>query len=207
MSKMLAAIVAILVAGLGGLGCSSVLAPRPDPTHFYIISASDTPVVAKSAGSLAIGLGPISFPEYLARTDIVTRTTDNKVDIASEARWSEALDQNFKRVLGEDLSKALDGAHVVAFPWFGSKPDVAYRIEVTVDRFEGDSQGTAHLIAQWSISKGADGATFYSSSSTISTPGIAGDYAAMAAALSKAEAQFAQELAAAIDRIIRDKSR
>jgi len=198
---------ALMLTALGCAGCSSVLAPRPDPTRFYIVSANDTPVVAKpKAGAIEVGLGPISFPDYLARTDIVTRTADNKVDIAPEARWSEPLDQNFKRVLELDLSSSLGGAHVATFPWFGSKPDVAYRVEVTVDRFEGDAQGIAHLVAQWSVIKDADGATLYSSSSTISTPGIAGDYAAMAAALSKAEAQFAQELAAGIDRLVRNKS-
>ncbi len=196
----------IVIAAISSGGCSSILAPRPDPTRFYIVSASNAPVVAKpGTNALVIGLGPIAFPDYLARTDIVTRTADNKVDIAPEARWTEALDVSFKRVLASDLSASLGGAHVVAFPWFGTGPDVAYRIEVTVDRFECDGQGSAHLVAQWSIIKGADGETLYSSSSTISVPGAAGDYAAMAATLSKAEAQFAGQLAASVERLPHDK--
>ena len=201
------AIALIVTAAISSAGCLSVLAPRPDPTRFYIISASDVPVVAKpGASALVIGLGPIAFPAYLARTDIVTRTAENKVDVAPDARWTEALDLTFKRVLAADLSTALGGAHVVAFPWFGDESNVAYRIEVTVDRFESDGQGSAHLVAQWSITKGADGATLYSSSSTITAPGAAGDYAAMAASLSRAEEQFAQELAASVERLARNKS-
>jgi uncharacterized lipoprotein YmbA len=197
--------IALTITLIGAYGCSSILAPRPDPTHFFILSASNsTPAphaIQKSVGALTIGLGPVGFPDYLARAEIVSRTADNRVELAANDRWAEPLDVTFKRVLALDLARALDDAQVAAFPWFGSKPEFTYRIEVTVDRFETDAQNVAHLAARWSVISSADNRVQYASASALDVPAASADHAAMATALSAAEDQFAVELAAAVRRL------
>jgi uncharacterized lipoprotein YmbA len=200
--------IALTIALIGATGCSSILAPRPDPTHFFILSASNAApsgATQPPTGALTIGLGPIGFPDYLARAEIVSRTADNRIDLAANDRWAEPLDVTFKRVLALDLSRALEGAQVAEFPWFGSKPEFTYRIEATVDRFESDAQNMAHLTARWSIINGSDGRVLYSSASALSVAAASTDRAAMATALSAAEDQFAIELAAALERLHRSK--
>jgi uncharacterized lipoprotein YmbA len=201
--------IALTIALIGATGCSSILAPRPDPTHFFILSANNAApsgATQPPTGALTIGLGPIGFPDYLARAEIVSRTADNRIDLAANDRWAEPLDVTFKRVLALDLSRALGGAQVAEFPWFGSKPEFTYRIEVTVDRFETDAQNAAQLTARWSVINGSDGRVLHASASAINVPAASTDHAATATALSVAEDQFAIELAAAVRRLHRAKA-
>jgi uncharacterized lipoprotein YmbA len=159
-----------------------------------------------------IGLGPIAFPEYLARADIVTRSADNRIEISPNDRWAEPLDVTFRRVLAQDLSTALGGAQVAVFPWFGAPVKFSRRVEIQVDRFDEDADNTAHLVASWTITDGSSGRIVYASSSDISVPAAtaarsdtgapgASDRAAMAAALSGATDRFATEIASAIQRL------
>jgi len=179
-------------------GCSNVLAPRPDTTRFFILSAvAAGPNVAASgsAAATAVGLGPISFPQYLARNEMVTRTADNRIQFSARNRWAEPLDITFRRVLAEDLSRALGGASVTEFPFFGAAPPFTMRVQVTINRFETDSRGTAHLSALWNVIEVANNRVLYATSSEIEVAGAAGA-AARAATLSQAAAQFAYQIAA-----------
>ncbi|HVN63522.1 MAG TPA: ABC-type transport auxiliary lipoprotein family protein, partial [Candidatus Binataceae bacterium] len=66
-------------------GCSSLLAPRPDPTKFYVLTpASETtaPAPQSSAGEFVLGLGPIKLPAYLDRAEVVTRAVPNRLDLS-----------------------------------------------------------------------------------------------------------------------------
>jgi len=73
-------------------GCS-VLAPQPDHSKFYIL----TPVADGSVGSaltaaaspnsqITLGIGPVSFPDYLRRLPLVTRVEPNRIEISDEKR-------------------------------------------------------------------------------------------------------------------------
>jgi uncharacterized lipoprotein YmbA len=87
-------------------GCSP-LAPRPDHSDFFILTPlSDAP--DRSATSmnreLTIGLGPIDFPDYLRRVQVVTRSEPNRIELSAQARWAEPLDKNFERILAENFA-------------------------------------------------------------------------------------------------------
>jgi uncharacterized lipoprotein YmbA len=197
----------LAIATLLGAGCSIVPAPQPDSTRYFILNAvapagGDQGAMASSAEpKLAIGLGPINFPDYLARSEIVTRGTGDEVEVSSNDRWAESLDITFKRILSHDLSMVLGGAQIVDFPWFGPPTHLDYRVEPAIDRFEADAQNAARLTARWRIIQGTGGQVLYTSSSDISVPAASGNYAAMAAALSQAASEFAGEIASAIRRL------
>ena len=198
---------AIAALALLSAGCSSLLPPQPEPTRFFVLTAVDLPGGSQQAAAsspdakLTIGLGPINFPDYLARSEIVTRAAGNRVELSSADRWAEPLDVTFKRILSHDLAVALGGAQVAAFPWFGSPSRFDYRVEPAIDRFDADAQGTADLAARWTIIDGTSGRVLYSSTTDISVAAAPGDHAAMAAALSQAASAFAGEIAAAIRRL------
>src|ERR1700719_1481390 len=82
----------------------SPLAPQADHSKFFILSPipDGTAPAATSMSatqSLTIGIGPIDFPDYLRRLQVVTRTSENELDLSAEKRWGEPLDRNFARVL------------------------------------------------------------------------------------------------------------
>jgi uncharacterized protein len=132
-------------------GCT-ILAPRPDATKFYVLTATSTGGAAATS-HLVIGLGPVKLPAYLEHAEVITRVAPNWLDLSSTDRWAEPLDDNFRRVLAADLTTLIGTDQVLPFPWdLSTKVD--YKIEVNVERFERDSSGGAQLIANWIIRDG-----------------------------------------------------
>jgi uncharacterized lipoprotein YmbA len=137
-------------------GCS-ILSPQPDRTKFFVLTAvtdagatGTAPAASNGTSDLAIGVGPIGFPDYLRRPDVVTRTSPTTVEISDVNRWAEPLDSAFARVLSEDLSRLLGTQRIVTYPWYQSNR-VDYQVECNVIHFETDSNGGSQLHAQWSI--------------------------------------------------------
>jgi uncharacterized protein len=149
--KSFAIAAAVLIAG-----CSSVLAPRPDRSKFFVLTATQpkTELSGGSAADLSIGLGPVRLPDYLDRSEIIVRVAPNRVDMPDNDRWAEPLPANFRSVLETDLASQLPNAQIVQFPWY-STSRLDYTIEVNVDRFERDKSGNTLLIARWTIHDGS----------------------------------------------------
>ena len=157
--KRLVTLVLIAAGSLGFAGgCSSVLAPRPDPTKFYVLTPiAQTAAAPAPAGAhpLAIGLGPVQFPDYLSHLEMVTRVGSNQVELSPTDRWAAPLDESFRRMLARNLATLLGTDQIVAFPWYAAtEAKLDYRVEVTVERFERDAGGVAELEASWRIRSG-----------------------------------------------------
>src|SRR5271167_596118 len=71
----------------------------------------------RSAQQLSIGVGPIDFPDYLRRQEVVTRTAPNRIDVSQANRWAGPIDKNFTRVLSENLAALLSTQRVENYPW------------------------------------------------------------------------------------------
>jgi uncharacterized protein len=141
-------------------GCS-ILSPQPERTKFFVLtsttgdSATGTaPAAGSGTSNLVIGVGPIEFPDYLRRPEVVTRTSPTTVELSDVDRWAEPLDSAFARVLSENLSRLLGTQRMVTYPWYKSTR-VDYQVECNVIHFETDSSGGSHLHAQWTIRDGA----------------------------------------------------
>lgn len=93
------------------------------------------------------GVGPVSFPEYLDRSQIVSRTSANRLELAEIDIWAEPLGESFARTLTENLSGLLATERCVLHPWKGGAP-ADYRITVEVIRFEGPPGGEVTVIAR-----------------------------------------------------------
>ena len=95
------------------LGCGT-----SQPSHFYLLralspaSASDLSETKQS--SLSIGLGPVTFPEYLNRPQIVTKAGAHEVELAEFHKWAEPLKENVVNVLQENLSGLLSTDRICA---------------------------------------------------------------------------------------------
>jgi uncharacterized lipoprotein YmbA len=169
-------------------GCSPILAPQPDKSTFFILSPvsrgmvanASAPARVKRDSPLTLGIGPIEFPDYLSRLQIVTRTSANQIVIAQERRWGEPLDRNFVRVFSENLSLLLNTQRIEKYPW-PHKTHIDYQIEINVQRFETSTDGQSQLIARWVIKDGTTGKDLYASETVASSPVAKGDEGAPAA--------------------------
>lgn len=185
--ELLLLLVSVLVMG----GCGS-----SERTKFYILQPVTGPA-AQYAGlnEMVVGIGPVRFPEYLTRSQIVTRTGGNSLDLAEFDRWAEPLDQNFIRVVGEDLSSQLPVSRIVMFPWEKSVP-VRYHVKIDVARFNGEYNRRAVLEVRWSVLKG--GKEIAAKHSTFEKSLTDSTYGTLVAAESQAVADLSTEIADAI---------
>lgn len=186
----------------------SVLAPRQDQSRFFILTAApggSPPEFVAGDHQIAVGVGPVSFPGYLKRTEMVTRVDADRIKLSTENRWAEPLDSNFQRVLCQDLAETLGIDRVVQFPWYGN-PQIDYQVEIQVHRFDTDEQGRAQLNANWLIKDGRTGAVLFATQSTTNSDpdGSKGD---TSAALSRDLESFSRQIADQIAKLNQARSR
>ena len=158
------------------------------------------PAAASGTGAqgpcYSLGLGPVDFPAYLDRTQIVTQGAGNQMQLAEFDQWVEPLQENFKRILMENLAASLCTKPLVLFPWpAGVRP--RYQLAIQVQRFDGALGQEAVLRANWSILN-PDGDVLLWRSATLREPVAGPGYAPLAAAQSALVARFGQELAVAV---------
>jgi len=144
---------ACLIAWSFLVGCGS-LSPRPDPSRFFTLSSlQDSKQASNKTGTaelISVGIGPIKFPGYLDRQEIVTRSAENRFVVSENDRWAEPLDENFARVLSQNLAVLLPAGRVIQYPWPNSKKP-NYQVEIEVLRFEVNSAHDAQLWARWEV--------------------------------------------------------
>ena len=64
----------------------------------------------------AVGIGPVTLPQYLDRPQIVERTGPNSLKIAEFDRWAEPLNNTVPRILVQNISQLLQSDRVYALP-------------------------------------------------------------------------------------------
>lgn len=175
-------------------GCGLLLA-KPDPTRFYVLAAVAD--ATAPPGGLAVGLGPIVLPTYLQRPELATRVGANEVRFREFDRWAGSLPAQVGTVLGEDLRRVLGADRVVLFPWYsGTALDLV--VELQVFRFEPDQDGQVHLLGHWRLRDATHakdvGAADVDLSEKMAAAGPDGEVAA----LSRALAQLARQIADAV---------
>jgi uncharacterized lipoprotein YmbA len=132
----------------------SFLEAKPDPSRFFALASlprtgqrgQDT----AGTNTLALGIGPVKLPGYLDRPGIVTRVSQNRFVVAENDRWAEPLEENFSRVLAQNLSILLQTDRIVAYPWERSQQPT-YHVQLEVLRFEPNTEQIVELWARWSI--------------------------------------------------------
>ena len=134
------------------LALAGCFGARADPSTFFQLSPVPPPA-AQSPVAASVGLGPVTVPAYLDRLQLVTRLSDNQLDVNETERWAEPLDEGITRTLQVNLAALLPGSTYVRYPWYADEaPDYAVQLELR--RFEGDGVGLATLEGTWSLSRG-----------------------------------------------------
>lgn len=178
---------------LNFLGCGT-----SQPSHFYLLRAlSPAPgsgLTETKQLNLSLGLGPITFPQYLDRPQIVTKVSAHEVKLAEFHKWAEPLSENTSHVLAENLSALLSTDRIVQYPWKRSiSPD--YQLSVEFIQFDGRKSQEAVLKVRWSLVKD-DGNTVLQEKTSQFSESLRGpDYEDLVEAMSRMLATFSQEIA------------
>jgi hypothetical protein len=197
------AALAALVAGAVLGGCT-VLAPRPDPSRFYVLEplplATSRAAVTALPADVSVGLGPIRVPDYLRRPELVTRTGPTEVTPSEIDRWAEPLELAVPRVLALDLTARLGPRSFHSWPWYDTqRPD--YQVDVAFERLERDADGNAVLVAAYRVRDLRPQGKVVLRETRFSRTPAAPDSASLVAALSANLDDLSRELAAAIEEL------
>ena len=113
--RLLSAPALLILPALTG-GCSG----RSAPARFYMLAAvPHSPVATPSTESgraPELGVGPVTLPRYLERTNIVTRR-GMEMEVAEFDRWVEPLSESVPRAIAANLATLLRTERIVVFPW------------------------------------------------------------------------------------------
>ncbi len=120
--------------------------------QYYLLTAQSTP--ATESDDIAVGIGPVSIPEYLARNEIIYRRDGNRVRLAGTARWAEPLVDGMQRVLALNLAAQLGTQNVGYLPGLNSAPP-GYAVKVNVLALDVTAS-QAQLTAEWIITQPAE---------------------------------------------------
>jgi len=170
------------------VACSSTKAPN------YYLLTPDGQTTLNQQRQLSIGVGPIKFPRYLDRPQIVTRASENELTLSEMHRWAEPLRDNFSRVLAKNLSNEYGSNRIFIYPW-KSADKVTYQVEVDILRFDTDKAGNNILQARWRLTNAKTGKLIRSDLTTLTTPVHGKGYSAIVAAMSENVAGLGKQIA------------
>ena len=193
-----------LTASIGLASCAV-----SDPTQYYTLGHPAARRVESTlsafprsregqTGAVAIGVGPVIIPGYLHRSQIVTRTGGDQVELSMFHRWAEPLEDGIARILADEIGARVPTERIVAFPWRGEiARTLQYRVVVAVLRFDGRAGGDVTLDTRWRI-LGKDGDELAFGRSAVTEAAVGSGYEPMVAAMTRALGTLGQEIATEI---------
>jgi len=177
------------------------------PVRFFSLSSMESVYRQDPGDAVVLGLGPLHIPDYLNRSQIVTRGAGVEMQIDEFNRWAEPLGQSLHRVVSTDVDNLLDGVVVIPYPYEATvRTLVDYRLLGDIIRFDADQSGRIVLDTQWAI--------FPAVGSGVTVPprrsryeaqaATAGDPAAVAVAMNEALALFSRDIAGELEAVLQD---
>lgn len=175
----------ILLAALALAGCST-------PELYYRLSA-DGPPPEKGSG-FALGVGPVSLPDYIDRGELVFQSTDTRFEIPYEQRWAGSLRDTTTRAIGINLARRLGTGNFHIYPWTPGTP-LDYVVRVDMRQFHARSGGDAILEAAWTVEDGKTGRVLVRRGGNFVEPVSRDGYDGIVAAESALLSQFSAAVA------------
>ena len=197
--SMILAVCVIILNGCAG---------NSKPSEFFLLrslpASQDTALNASENSSPSVLVGPVTLPAYLNRNQIVTLAGDHKMVLNEFTRWAEPLQDNFSRVLVENLSLLLKTPKVYSFERRGSTRS-DFKIVIDVTRFDSTAGGDAYLTAFWSVI-GREGSVLMQRKSVLKAPVSSAGAAGVVEAQNRTLTEFSREIATAIQSLPRDRN-
>ena len=97
-----------------------------------------------------IGIAEVEIAEYLKKPELITRVSLGRTILHDKDLWTESFEKNIQSVLQYNFSMYAPKYRFISYPWEEPIND-SYRIYLTVDKFEGDTNGVVTLDGRWSL--------------------------------------------------------
>lgn len=167
------------------------------PVRFYSLNPIDADYRQDPDDSVMLGLGPLRIPDYLNRSQIVTRDVAAEMRVDEYSRWTESLAISLHRIVSTDVDNLLQGVVVVMFPYEAVvRTQLDYRLVGDVNRFDADSTGKVVLEIQWGIiDKDAKMVVPVRRNRYQAQATTVGDLGAVVTAMNDALSQFSRDIA------------
>jgi uncharacterized lipoprotein YmbA len=187
------------------VGCS-VLKPAEDQTRYYLLASASPPAEGPRTNSVSKGIvvrvRPVELAGYLRTKDMVVRTGTNEVSFAMFHRWAAPLDSAIRAALANGL-RANPAVQDVLTDEPSPSQGRVYTLSVQVTACEGrisNQHGSVVFRAAWEITTPDPGREILAQGVFRARPMSwePGDYAALAAELSKAVGDFSAVLTQAL---------
>jgi uncharacterized protein len=183
------------------LGCS-----RTPSVKYYTLQAAQSPTLgSRELGNMdesGVGIGPVRIPDYLDRFQIVSRSGSDSLEIDDFHKWAEPLESNITRTMVQNLSALLPQSAVMGFPWRQTVP-LKYQIPLEILSFEGDDQQKVSLLARWQVHDQIVKKIVTTRESRIMVETADLSYKSLVEAQSQALAELSEEMADAIQELMR----
>lgn len=181
------------------MGCAST-----PPSRFYVLNSLEKQEAQQQASDplqhVAIGIVPVEIPDYLDRSQMVTRSSRSELKIDEFNRWAGSLKENISLILAENLSLLLSTDRVFVYPWI-SDDSVNYRVHVAIIRLDAIPGNTVTMKAHWTIS-GDRGKKEYITRTSECTEKISeNSYGMIVEAMSRTFEKLSHEIASEIKKL------
>lgn len=123
-------------------GCAS-----SPPVRFYRLEPLSQPVVSDRPSTEILALGPLVFPDYLKRPQIVSRGDDASMVIDEFNRWIEPLDDAVPRILALNVDALLEDYSAIPFSSGSARASV--RVFGNIHQLDADPSGRMIFSVQW----------------------------------------------------------
>ena len=152
--------------------------------------------------SISVKVGPISIPDTLDQSPIITRTGSNTLMAGEFKRWSGDYQSDIQRVLGENISILLPtdqitlGQEIVLTP-------IDFQVIVNIRQFDGQLGGVVTLNADWSVAHHGKKKSVIAKKSVFQEKANGSTYQDYVAAQSRLLAKLSQEISNTIKKQIK----
>lgn len=193
----------VIIAGLmlAFSGCRS-LTPA---VSYYTLSAiepsSGSNVADDDRPSMVIGIRSVVLPGYLARTQMMRKTSEYRLEISPYHRWANYLDRLVQQVIEENLNTLFPHIQIVNVPWsIGLKPDFSLSIQISSLIASADRK--VSLTAVWTLFRDDKSIAIGPRQIILSAPMADKGFESLAKAHSEVIAELCRQMASVINNFL-----
>jgi len=175
----------------------------PEVTYYSLLTMEQMGEVkpVSSHPEIKLGIGPITIPDSLKRSQVSTRVQGNQYAFDEFNRWAGVLEKDITAVVGDNLGVLLGVEKIGFFPWMHYF-DPSYRVVIDFQRLDGSLDGDAVLGARWAIAD-AEGKEFLAGDKIVlRQPLQEPSYAALVKAESLLVAELSKKIAGEINGLL-----
>lgn len=124
----------------------------PEVTYYSLMTMEQLGEVQaiSSHPEIKLGVGPISIPDSLKRSQVATRQHGNQYAFDEFNRWAGVLEKDIAAVVGDNIGLLLGIDKIGDYPWMNHfKP--TYRVIIDIQRMDGSLDSEAVLGARWAV--------------------------------------------------------